>query len=88
MIKCISEKKKDVIVKTDCCSYNFGNSDTVVNGWDDVSYAQTILRILHKEKSLITEKIRELAERISEEISADGTTVCQCDNDNCNCNGD
>lgn len=89
MIKCINEKKKDVIIKTDCCSYNFGNIDTVVDGWDDVSYAQAILRVLYKEKSLITEKIRELAERISEDVDPDGTTICTCDNTNCDCeNGD
>lgn len=85
MIKCISEKKKDVIVKTDCCSYNFGNVDTVVSGWDDVSYAQAILRVLYKEKSLISEKIKELAEKISEDVDVDGSTVC--DNPDCNCDG-
>lgn len=88
MIKCISEKKKDVIIKTDCCSYNFGNIDTAVDGWDDVSYAQTVLRILYKEKSLISEKIKELAEKISEDVNVDGTTVCACENETCDCNND
>lgn len=86
MIKQINEKKSDVIIKTECCSYNFGNIDTVVDGWDDVSYAQAILRVLYKEKSLISEKIKELAEKISEDVIVDGTTVCECENTECNCN--
>ena len=75
MIEQIAIKKSDFIMKTDCCSYNFGNIDLTVKGWDDGSYAKTALRILYYEKELIQDKIRELASKLGDD---DGDCGCGC----------
>lgn len=79
VIKCMIEqigiKKSDFIMKTDCCSYNFGNIDLTVQNWDDTSYAKTALKILYFEKELIQEKIRELAAKLGDD---DGDCGCGC----------
>lgn len=67
MIENLETKKKDVIIKIGDSSYNFGNIDLEVEGWDDGSYAATVQKILEKELALIKAKIAELAAEIGEE---------------------
>ena len=67
MIENLETKKKDVIIKIGDSSYNFGNIDLEVDGWDDGSYAATVQKILEKELALIKAKIAELAAEIGEE---------------------
>ena len=74
MIENLETKKKDVIIKIGDSSYNFGNIDLEVEGWDDGSYAATVQKILEKELALIKAKIAELAAEIGEEADQIGGT--------------
>ena len=74
MIDSLENKKKDVIIKVGDASYNFGNIDLEVDGWDDESYAATVLEILNKELALIKTKIAALAAEIGEEADEIGGT--------------
>jgi hypothetical protein len=59
------ENGKDAIIRTECCSYNFGNKDVVVDGWPEgENYVSKILEVLNKEKELVADKIQDLAQKI------------------------
>ena len=73
MIDNLEKKKKDVIIKVGDTSYNFGNILLEVEGWEEgeegSSYAETVLKILKKERELIQEEIKALAEELTEDTA-------------------
>ena len=70
MIENLEEKKKDVVIKVGEVSYNFGNIDLEIQGWDDGSYAATVKKILDFELAAIKAKIAELAAEIGDEATS------------------
>lgn len=77
MIDFVENKKKDVIIKTGGVSYNFGNIDLEVNGWEAEneghSYADTVLVMLQHERALIMAEIKELSDELDDEATGDGS---------------
>lgn len=77
MIDFVENKKKDVIIKTGGVSYNFGNIDLEVSGWEAEneghSYADTILVMLQHERALIMAEIKELSDELDDEATGDGS---------------
>ena len=75
MIDFVENKKKDVIIKTGGVSYNFGNIDLEVSGWEAEneghSYADTILVMLQHERALIMAEIKELSDELDDEVTGD-----------------
>ena len=74
MIENLETKKKDFILKAGDTSYNFGNVDLEVENWEDGSYADTALKVLKFELSLIKTKIADLSTQLGEEIDGSGGT--------------
>lgn len=77
MIDGVKNKKRDVIIKVNDTSYNFGNIDLKVEGWKSTvekdngdSYADTVLVILETELGLIKKKIGELANSLDAEVAS------------------
>lgn len=82
MIDNLETKKKDFIIRAGESTYNFGNVDLEVENWEDGSYADTALKILRFELSLIKTKIAELSAEIGEEaenLAGTPTTVVEGD---------
>ena len=76
MIDALKNQKSDYIMKTSCCSYNFGNIDLEVNDWEDGSHAQSALKSCYKEREVIQEKIKELASQLGEESYSCSCSSC------------